>query len=89
MNSELQALGQSHRVYVSTDPTEHKGGKPIHTGNTTKMSTPNFPYVAWITCIKQGSTTCVIFILRAGVRIVPAETSLETKQNPVPFTSYK
>ena len=81
MNSELQALGQSHPVYASTDPTEHKGEKPIHTGNTTKMSTPNFPCASWITHIKQSKacTTSAAFILWAGVRIAPAESSLETK----------
>lgn len=36
MNSELQALGQSHRVYVSTDPTEHKGGNPSTQGTQQK-----------------------------------------------------
>lgn len=53
------------------------------------MSAPNFPCAAWITQIKQSkaSTTCVVFIFWAGVRTVPAESSLETKQNPVPFTS--
>lgn len=54
------------------------------------MSTPNFPCAAWITRIKEneGSTTYVVFILWAGVGIMPAGITLETKQNSVPFTSY-
>lgn len=86
----MQGLSQSHPVCASTDHTEHKCGKPIHTGSTTKMSSSSFSCAAWITGIKQSeaSTTCVVFILWAGVRIVPADTSLETKQNPVPCTSH-
>jgi len=49
MHSALQALGQAHPAYASTDPAEHEGGKPVHTGSTTKMSTYHFPCVAWIT----------------------------------------
>lgn len=49
MHTVLQALGQSHPAYASTDPAEHNGGKRVHMGSIIKMSICNFPSVAWIT----------------------------------------